>query len=276
MQVRRAPQANSTTSMPRAISPSGVGEHLAVLGGEDLGELALARVEQLAEREHHRLALGDRGLAARRRRPSRPRRPPRRRRRRSQPHVLLDDAACRVEHVARAVGAARRRARRRPSGRGSSVRWSAQCGGVGHAPCRGLSSVRASVVSEAGSRYLVVDRRAPGATSSSVTTHGGTTWMRLSADERQQAAREQLALEPPDDGRRAPARGSSRSATSSSAQNTPGRRAPRRRCVLLGELGERRGRCTSRPMRAAFSTMPSSAIASIEATIDAIASGCPL
>ena len=40
-----------------------VGEHLAVLGGEDLGELALAGVEQLAEREHHRLALGDRGVA---------------------------------------------------------------------------------------------------------------------------------------------------------------------------------------------------------------------
>ena len=41
----------------------GVGEHLAVLGGEDLGELVLAGVEQLAEGEHHRLALGDGGVA---------------------------------------------------------------------------------------------------------------------------------------------------------------------------------------------------------------------
>ena len=40
-----------------------VGEHLAVLGGEDLGQLLLAGVEQLAEREQHRLALGDRGVA---------------------------------------------------------------------------------------------------------------------------------------------------------------------------------------------------------------------
>ena len=48
---------------------AGVGEHLAVLGGEDRGELALAAVEQLAEGEHHRLPLGDGGLAPARRRP---------------------------------------------------------------------------------------------------------------------------------------------------------------------------------------------------------------
>ena len=54
------PQANSTTSRPRAISPPRVGEHLAVLGGQDRGELVLARVQDLAEREQHRGALGPR------------------------------------------------------------------------------------------------------------------------------------------------------------------------------------------------------------------------
>ena len=48
------PQANSTTSWPRATSPSGVGEHLAVLGGDDRGELGRACVEQLAERNRTR------------------------------------------------------------------------------------------------------------------------------------------------------------------------------------------------------------------------------
>jgi hypothetical protein len=33
-----------------------------VLGGEDLGELVLAGVQQLAEGEHHLLAPGDRAL----------------------------------------------------------------------------------------------------------------------------------------------------------------------------------------------------------------------
>ena len=40
-----------------------VGEHLAVLGGDDGGQLLLAGVEQLAEREEDRGALGDRGVA---------------------------------------------------------------------------------------------------------------------------------------------------------------------------------------------------------------------
>ena len=60
------PQANSTTSWPRATSPSGVGEHLAVLGGDDRGELVLAGVEQLAEREQHLGAPGQRGVPPRR------------------------------------------------------------------------------------------------------------------------------------------------------------------------------------------------------------------
>jgi hypothetical protein len=42
-----------------------VAEDLAVLGGDDLGRLALARVEQLAEREDDLRAAGDRGVPTR-------------------------------------------------------------------------------------------------------------------------------------------------------------------------------------------------------------------
>ncbi len=41
----------------------GVGQHLAVFGGEDLGEFILALVEKLAEPEQDLLALGDRRVA---------------------------------------------------------------------------------------------------------------------------------------------------------------------------------------------------------------------
>ncbi len=41
----------------------GVGDDLAVLGGDDLGQLALAVVEQLTELEQHLGALGQRGVA---------------------------------------------------------------------------------------------------------------------------------------------------------------------------------------------------------------------
>ena len=57
------PQANSTFSRPRAISPRGVGEHLAVLGGDDRGEFVGVRGEQLAECEQHRGAARQRRLA---------------------------------------------------------------------------------------------------------------------------------------------------------------------------------------------------------------------
>ena len=40
----------------------GVGDDLAVLGGDDFGELALAGVEQLTELEQHLGALGQRGV----------------------------------------------------------------------------------------------------------------------------------------------------------------------------------------------------------------------
>ena len=45
------PQANSTTSRPRATSPRGVRGDLAVLGGDQRGQLVAVRVGQLAERE---------------------------------------------------------------------------------------------------------------------------------------------------------------------------------------------------------------------------------
>ncbi len=48
-----------------------VGEHLAVLGGDDRGQLALALVEQLAEAEQHLGALGQRGGAPARERRAR-------------------------------------------------------------------------------------------------------------------------------------------------------------------------------------------------------------
>ena len=43
-----------------------VGEHLAVLGGDDRGELVLAGVQQLAEGEQHLRPLGQRGVPPRR------------------------------------------------------------------------------------------------------------------------------------------------------------------------------------------------------------------
>ena len=45
-----------------------IGDHLAVLGGDDLGQLVLARVEQLTEVEQDRAALGQRGIPPRRKR----------------------------------------------------------------------------------------------------------------------------------------------------------------------------------------------------------------
>jgi hypothetical protein len=56
------PQANSTTSWPRATSPT-ASEHLAVLGGDDRDELGGAGVEQLAEAEQDRGAASERGVA---------------------------------------------------------------------------------------------------------------------------------------------------------------------------------------------------------------------
>jgi hypothetical protein len=45
-----------------------VGDHLAVLAGDDLGQLTLAGVEQFAELKQDRSALGERGVAPRRKR----------------------------------------------------------------------------------------------------------------------------------------------------------------------------------------------------------------
>ena len=48
------PQANSTTSRPRGDLAQGVGEHLAVLGGDDRGELVLRReFSSSRKREQH-------------------------------------------------------------------------------------------------------------------------------------------------------------------------------------------------------------------------------
>ena len=57
------PQANSTTSWPRVTSPRASRDDLAVLGGDDFGEFALAGVEQFAEREDDLGALGEGGVA---------------------------------------------------------------------------------------------------------------------------------------------------------------------------------------------------------------------
>ncbi len=62
------PQANSTTSWPRLHLAERVGDDLAVLAGDDLGQLTLALVEQLAELEENLRALGQRGVAPRRER----------------------------------------------------------------------------------------------------------------------------------------------------------------------------------------------------------------
>ena len=63
------PQANSTTSRPARDLAERVGEHLAVLGGDDRRELLLAGVEQLAEGEQHLGAPGQRRVRATPRRP---------------------------------------------------------------------------------------------------------------------------------------------------------------------------------------------------------------
>ena len=95
------PHAYSTTSSPRAISPVRVREHLAVLGGDDRGQLVGVLHDLLPQREQHR------GRAWRwapatsspRRRP-----PPRRRRRRRPAPPAAPDRSPpgrRVEHVLR-------------------------------------------------------------------------------------------------------------------------------------------------------------------------------
>ena len=78
------PQANSTTSRPRCTSPGGVGEHLAVLVGDDLGELARrARSPARGRRTGPSCACSARPGSRTRTPPSRPPRP--RPRRRSRP-----------------------------------------------------------------------------------------------------------------------------------------------------------------------------------------------
>ena len=57
------PHANSATSRPRVTSPRASREHLAVLGGDQGGDVLLALVEQLAELEQHLGALGQRDAA---------------------------------------------------------------------------------------------------------------------------------------------------------------------------------------------------------------------
>ena len=114
----------------------------------------------------------------------------------------------------------------------------------------------------------------PARTSPSVTTHGGTTWMRLSATNGSSPRVSELLLQLPDRRRRRPARGS-RGRRPGRAPRTRRRRAPRRSADARSASAARPGPSTSRPIAAAFSTMPSSSIASIEATIDATASGWP-
>jgi hypothetical protein len=81
-----------------------VREDLAVLGREDLGELVLALVQQLAEREHDRLALRDGGVAPLRPRPARDADRVIHVCRRGEPHVLLHGAERGVEDLSGAVG----------------------------------------------------------------------------------------------------------------------------------------------------------------------------
>ena len=116
---------------------------------------------------------------------------------------------------------------------------------------------------------------APRPPRSSVTTQGGTTWMRLSGEERQQVAGEQLGLDA------AHHRGADRLAglgvghqlerpEDAHAAHLADDR------VLRRQRRQARARARRRRSGAAFSTMPSASIASSAATIDAIASGCPL
>jgi hypothetical protein len=98
------PQANSTTSLPRTTSPSRVGQHLAVLAGEDRGDVLLPAIDQLPEREQDLGALGERGaLPARGGGLGRGHRLIDHRRRR-QRDARLDLAGRGVEHVAEALG----------------------------------------------------------------------------------------------------------------------------------------------------------------------------
>ena len=104
------PQANSMTSRPRCTSPAASDEHLAVLVGDDLGELLGAGVDQLAEREEH-LACASTATTATTTRTRRPRPARRCRRPRSMP------AAPRP--------AARRWPGSRPGSSGWTCRWRA-------------------------------------------------------------------------------------------------------------------------------------------------------
>ena len=57
------PQANSRFSRPRAISPSGVRRDLAVLGGEERGELVAVCLDEVPDAEHDVGPLRERGRA---------------------------------------------------------------------------------------------------------------------------------------------------------------------------------------------------------------------
>ena len=115
------PQANSTTSWPRATLARGVGGDLAVLGGDDLRELSGAGVEQLPEPEHDRRPRGQRGVA-----PSRERRGRRRHHLRhlvlgGEGHPLGDRAGRGVGDVADVLGGALQLLAARPVGQDLDV-----------------------------------------------------------------------------------------------------------------------------------------------------------
>ena len=57
------PQAYSTTSMPRMTSPLASSSDLAVLGGDDPGQLVRVALDELAELEHHPRAARERHVA---------------------------------------------------------------------------------------------------------------------------------------------------------------------------------------------------------------------
>nr|KEP24401.1 hypothetical protein DA06_15245 [Georgenia sp. SUBG003] len=106
-----------------------------------------------------------------------------------------------------------------------------------------------------------------------MTTHGGTTWIRLSATNasspRSASAARMATTSAGGTGSRV-----DRSSTRSSAQNTPvPRTSPTR--GWRSDRARSPGPRTSAPIRAAFSTMFSSAMASRVATMEAMASGCP-
>ena len=109
------------------------------------------------------------------------------------------------------------------------------------------------------------------ATSAGVTMQGGTTWIRFSTTKGSRPRATSSLFTRPITRASTGAR-VARSATSSTAQKTPvPRTSPMTSCfsASLSSAGPR----WSRPIVAAFSTMPSAAIASSVATIEAIASG---